>query len=117
MEKDAGQTFRGSEGSCFAEDASPDVPEPRCCACVRLSMTVDLIQWPAMVVTIAAAWFVASRSPERRKVGFWLFLVSNVLWIVWGVHSKAYALIALQIGLAFMNIRGERKNASEQSTR
>jgi hypothetical protein len=72
---------------------------------------LDLIQWPAMIVTVIAAWLVASRSPGRRVAGFWLFLVSNVLWILWGVHSHAYALITLQVCLAFMNVRGERRNS------
>ena len=75
---------------------------------------LDLIQWPAMVVTVTAAWFVASRSAGRRKLGLWLFLVSNVLWVVWGIHTKAYALITLQFCLAIMNIRGERRNAQEE---
>jgi len=73
---------------------------------------LDLIQWPAMIVTIVAAWFVASSSRARRKIGFWLFLASNVLWIAWGIPSHAYALVTLQFCLAAMNIRGERKNAS-----
>jgi hypothetical protein len=73
---------------------------------------LDLIQWPAMAVTVVAAWLVASSSRTRRKHGFWVFLLSNALWIVWGIQAKAYALITLQICLAFMNIRGERKNAS-----
>jgi hypothetical protein len=72
---------------------------------------LDLIQWPAMVVTVAAAWYVASRSKTRRRVGFWLFLLSNALWVTWGLHAQAYALVALQFCLAAMNIRGERKNA------
>jgi len=71
---------------------------------------LDLLQWPAMVVTIAAAWLVASKRRPRRYAGFWLFLVSNVLWIVWGVHARAYALVVLQICLAATNIRGERRN-------
>ncbi len=71
----------------------------------------DLIQWPAMLVTVSAAWFVASRSTARRKLGFWLFLLSNVLWVLWGLHARAYALIALQCFLAATNIRGERRNA------
>jgi hypothetical protein len=71
---------------------------------------VDLLQWPAMLVTVAAAWLVASQSKGRRKAGFWTFLLSNVLWIVWGWHSKAYALIVLQVALAALNIRGARKN-------
>ena len=72
---------------------------------------LDWIQWPAMLVTVLAAWCVASRSPARRRAGFWLFLVSNALWIVWGWHTAAYALMVLQICLAAMNIRGERRNA------
>jgi hypothetical protein len=74
---------------------------------------LDLIQWPAMAVTVMAAWFVASTRSHRRKLGFWLFLISNVLWIAWGWQARAYALIVLQIFLAAVNIRGERKNASE----
>jgi hypothetical protein len=71
---------------------------------------LNLIQWPAMAVTLIAAWFVASRAQPRRRVGFWLFLLSNVLWIVWAIPTHAYALLVLQLGLAAMNIRGERRN-------
>jgi hypothetical protein len=72
---------------------------------------IDLVQWPAMIVTVAASWFVASTQRRRRRIGFWLFLLSNVLWVVWGVHVRAHALIALQVCLAVMNVRGEWKNA------
>lgn len=71
---------------------------------------IDLLQWPAMVVTVIAAWLVASRSAKKRAWGFWVFLASNVLWIAWGIHAKAWALIVLQVSLATLNIRGVRKN-------
>jgi hypothetical protein len=71
---------------------------------------LDVIQWPAMLVTITAAWLVGSQSRERRKIGFWVFLVSNALWIAWAIPARAWALLTLQVCLAFMNIRGERKN-------
>ena len=64
-----------------------------------------------MLVTVLAAWFVASAQRKRREVGFWLFLVSNVLWTVWGFNAQAYALVIMQLCLAFMNIRGWRKNS------
>jgi hypothetical protein len=73
-------------------------------------MSLDIVQWPAMVVTVAAAWLVASQSRTKRAIGFWAFLASNVLWIVWGWHAHAYALIALQLCLAALNIRGAQKN-------
>jgi hypothetical protein len=71
---------------------------------------VDLVQWPAMAATVAGAWLVASRSARRRAIGFWVFLASNVLWVVWGVHDQAYALVGLQFCLAAINIRGVYKN-------
>ena len=70
---------------------------------------VNLIQWPAMAVTLAASWFVASRMESRRNTGFWIFLLSNALWIGWGLHDGAFALVALQVGLAALNIRGAIK--------
>jgi hypothetical protein len=71
---------------------------------------LNLIQWPAMVATVIAAWLVASQHKRRREAGFWIFLFSNVLWIVWGWSDHAYALITLQIALAALNIRGAYKN-------
>ena len=68
------------------------------------------IQWPAMMVTLIAAWLVASTRKERREAGFWWFIASNVLWIAWAWHTRAWALIALQVGLFAMNVRGARKN-------
>ena len=71
---------------------------------------IDLLQWPAMAVTLYAAWLVASQDKRRREHGFWWFVASNVLWIAWGWHAHAWALIALQFGLFAMNLRGARKN-------
>lgn len=71
---------------------------------------LDLMQWPAMAVTVIAAWFTASQKKRRREIGFWCFLLSNVLWTIWGVHVKAFAVIVLQVLLAGLNIRGVYKN-------
>nr|WP_143763087.1 hypothetical protein [Ramlibacter tataouinensis] len=76
---------------------------------------IDLVQWPAMVATILAAWLVASNKKTRRNIGFWTFLVSNALWVAWGVHDGAYALIALQVALAALNIRGVFKTETPAS--
>ncbi len=63
-----------------------------------------------MTATVVAAWLVGSRSPHKRAVGFWVFLGSNALWIAWGWHDRAWALVSLQFFLAAMNIRGVYKN-------
>jgi hypothetical protein len=70
---------------------------------------MNLVQWPAMVVTVVAAWYVSSTHTSKRNWGFWLFLLSNVLWVAWGLYSGAPALIVLQVCLAAMNIRGAAK--------
>jgi hypothetical protein len=71
---------------------------------------LDVIQWPAMAVTVLASWLVGSRRESRRAWGFWVFFVSNALWIVWAWHVQAWALVFLQLSLAAMNVRGVRKN-------
>jgi uncharacterized membrane protein len=77
---------------------------------------LDWVQWPAMMVTILAAWLAASSSESRRELGFWCFLGSNVLWIAWGWHAAAWALVVLQVALAIMNIRGVRNNEPDEAT-
>lgn len=70
------------------------------------------LQWPAMAVTVLAAWFIGSRARLKREIGFWCFLLSNLLWVIWGWHADAYALVVLQFALAALNLRGARKNES-----
>lgn len=75
---------------------------------------LDLVQWPAFVASLAAAWLVASSTRRRRNWGFWVFLLSNVLWTTWALHSSATALIALQVCLAALNIRGLLKTEPKE---
>lgn len=70
---------------------------------------LDFLQWPAMALSIVASWLVASNAKRRRGWGFWIFIASNVAWVVWGLHTDAPALVALQFCLAAMNIRGAFK--------
>lgn len=76
---------------------------------------LDALQWPAMAVTLFAAWLVASRSASRRLHGFWWFIASNILWVVWAWQAQAWALIALQAGLFALNVRGALKNDPQKN--
>ena len=73
---------------------------------------IDFLEWPAMVLTVLAAWCIGSRRPGRRKLGFCCFIASNVLWGVWGWQAQAWALIILQVCLCVMNLRGWKKNTA-----
>jgi hypothetical protein len=75
---------------------------------------LDWAQWPAMLVTLLAAWLIGSQRSARRMTGFVCFGLSNVLWVIWGVYAEAYALIMLQIFLFLMNLRGFKKNLARQ---
>jgi hypothetical protein len=78
---------------------------------------LGLVQWPAMGTSVVAAWLVASRSQRRRGAGFWWFLAGNALWIIWGFHMRAWGLVALQIVLVGLNVRGARKNETPRGNR
>ncbi len=77
---------------------------------MNMETLIDLLQWPAMLTTLIAAWLVGSQTRRKRNWGFCCFILSNVLWVIWGWHAAAYALIALQVGLFVLNLRGHRKN-------
>lgn len=80
-----------------------------------MDIFLDAVQWPAMIATLVAAWLVASQSKSRRNWGFWWFIASNVLWAIWGWQAQAYALIALQVGLFALNVRGAKKTEPAQA--
>jgi hypothetical protein len=68
------------------------------------------LQWPAMAISLVAAWLIASKQARKRIVAFVLLILGNLLWIAWGWSDGAYALIALNTGLMALNIRGILKN-------
>jgi len=80
-----------------------------------LDVLMNAVQWPAMAATPAAGWLVASKAKRRRGLGFWIFILSNALWVLWGWHDGAYALIMLQLGLFVLNVRGAHNNDANAS--
>lgn len=76
-------------------------------------MTIDLLQWPAFACSVIAAYLVASEDERRRNAGFWVFLASNALWVAWGLPAQAWAVVALQVCLAVMNVRGLKKTKQQ----
>jgi hypothetical protein len=73
---------------------------------------IDWLQWAAALATIIGAYCVGSTRRSRRIVGFIIFVVSNVLWILWGWPRAAWGLIFVQFALMALNARGLVKNES-----
>ena len=74
---------------------------------------VELLQWPAMAITVLAAWFMGSIRAKRRIVAFWCFTAGTAIWVVWGLSHAAYGLITLEVIMALMNMRGLKKNLTQ----
>lgn len=69
-----------------------------------------LLEWPAMAISLAAAWWMGSRRARERVVAFALLIMGNLMWIAWGWGERAWGLIALNLGLMALNVRGIVKN-------
>ncbi|NHZ65139.1 hypothetical protein [Massilia genomosp. 1] len=69
-----------------------------------------LLEWPAMAISLAAAWWMGSTKAGKRIVAFCMLIVGNLMWIAWGWGEAAWALIALNLGLLALNVRAIRKN-------
>lgn len=69
------------------------------------------IQWPAMILTVLAAWLVTYQTKRERQLGFWCFLGSNALWTVWGIAVGASAIVVLQMALGMINLWGAYKTS------
>ena len=68
------------------------------------------LEWPAMAISLAAAWWLGSKKAEKRIIAFWLLIAGNLMWIAWGWGEAAWALIALNMGLMGLNVRAILKN-------
>jgi hypothetical protein len=69
-------------------------------------MTLDLLQWPAAILGLGGGWLVASRVAGQRRLGFALWIVSNVLWVVWATSTHAWALLGMQSVFLVTSVRG-----------
>ncbi|WP_227869171.1 hypothetical protein [Nitrosospira lacus] len=70
-----------------------------------------------MVVNILAVWLLTSQTKGKRHAGFLFSILSNVLWVIWGWHAQAFAVLGLQVALATLNIQGVRKTESNAQAR
>ena len=71
------------------------------------------LEWPAMAVSLAAAYWLGSTRAKKRIVAFALLILGNLMWIAWGWGEGAWALIALNVGLMVLNVRAILKNEKE----
>ncbi|HYE07641.1 MAG TPA: hypothetical protein VEL07_19135 [Planctomycetota bacterium] len=71
---------------------------------------LDQLQWPAAAIGILGAWLVGALARRSRRLGFWCFLASNVLWITWGMLTGNWGLVAMQAAFTITSLRGVLTN-------
>ena len=54
---------------------------------------------------------VAARTAPKNRL--LLFLAGNILWVIWGWHAQAWAMVVLQVCLVGLNVRGVKKNEDD----
>jgi len=79
-----------------------------------MEINLVFLQWPAMATALIGTGLITSNRRWKRNVGFGLALLSNILWGWWGVYEAAWALIAMQVGIAALNLRGFLKTKDKK---
>lgn len=65
-----------------------------------------LIEWVAAAFGILGAGLLAINQPTISGYGFVAFLLSNALWIGWGLRQRAYGLLTMQAGFTITSVLG-----------
>ncbi len=67
---------------------------------------LNLLQWPGLVFRLGGAPLVSSRADHLKRWGFICWLVSNVCWIIWAIHTGGWALFAMQVFFCITSAQG-----------
>lgn len=65
---------------------------------------LTVLSWSACVVLLLGLKLIG----DKRLSGFYVALVAEVMWIVWGLLTHANALVVMSIAITVMYIRGIR---------
>ena len=69
---------------------------------IEKTLIHHLIEWTATLLSITGALLVAWKIRE----GFYVWIIANILWIIFAWKHKHYGLLFLAISYAIINIVG-----------
>lgn len=75
-----------------------------------LNTALEACQYVGVFLSMVGAPLVASREAAHRRLGYGIWLVSNVFLIAWACSIYAYGLIAMQTYFTATSIKGFRVN-------
>lgn len=73
---------------------------------------IDALSWLALALVIGQLWLFGSK---RYRIGWWLAIGACVAWGIFSIATGAWALLAQQVVITGLSIRGLR-NLDEKSS-
>ncbi|MCK6490621.1 MAG: hypothetical protein L6R48_20400 [Planctomycetes bacterium] len=73
-------------------------------------MNLDLLQYPGVALGLIGAVLVSQRTPRLRRMGFLLWIASNVLLISWAISAAAWGLLAMYAVYSVTSVMGWLNN-------
>lgn len=68
--------------------------------------SMAFLEWLASAFGIAGAGLLALNNPAISGYGFVAFLLSNALWIKWGLSKRAFGFLTMQTGFTITSALG-----------
>ena len=71
---------------------------------------LPMIQYPATCLTIGAYYFIGGKTNFVRKLGFFMGVVGNFVWMVYAIDPIQYGLIITNAAILTLGVRGYVNN-------
>jgi hypothetical protein len=68
-------------------------------------MNIKVVEWTGAILGILGSLLLALKVPVSGY-GFVAFLTSNVFWLGYGVRTRAWGMVTMQVGFTFTSITG-----------
>jgi hypothetical protein len=63
------------------------------------------LEWSGCGIALIGAYLLAHKT-DYTGYGFIFYLLSNVLWMVYGIITRAWGMIVMQVGFTYTSLLG-----------
>lgn len=69
-------------------------------------VTLAFMEWSGATLGLLGALLLSLNHPGVSRYGWLLFLLSNFMWIGFGIATEAWGLVFMQIGFTMTSVNG-----------
>lgn len=66
---------------------------------------LDVLQWSGCAFGVAGS-FLLARKNQHSKYGWVSYVISNALWIAYGIETRAWGLVTQQVAFTYTSALG-----------